>query len=195
MALSQTKLRDEFRKLTDPNFGSFAGYPASAAAAAASWATAYDTYARDAVDASGDAVVTVNKPGFQSALTTALLASTTPQAAAAGFANAFTAYWTGAVFAVGLLPPPAGPCANVGGNGIFGAEVSSVVTVVNAAALQSALATEFQTLSGNGNTKAQALAAIFHSATTTGVTVLISGLDTTPPGSGPLPITNTCTIS
>lgn len=197
MTLSQSTLETEFRKIIDPDFASFGGFPGSISEAQSRWATAYDTYASAATDISGDSVASKNKPGFQSAL--AFLQNNSYAQAAADFRTAVETYWTGATFAVGALVAGTGsPCPNVGGNSIFGTETTSLVTAILSgvmATFQTGLVSEFTSVSDNGAAKAAALAALFHTATTTGFQVLITGLDTTPPGSGgPLPITNTCTI-
>jgi hypothetical protein len=58
--------------------------------------------------------------------------------------------------------------------------------------LKALLEIEFAILQEDGSAKATALANAFHTATTSAVMVLITGLDTSVPT--PLPITNTCTI-
>jgi hypothetical protein len=190
MALSVDTLKAELAKFLDPNDPAFAGLPTSLNFAAAKWANAYQAYASAAKDASGDAVATAFASKFEDAIKN-LGQPQTPAQAAAIFGTAFTDYWAGATFSTGTLP-----ASGVGGTGIFASEVTSAVTVVNAVGLIAALTTEFANNSATASTKIAALAAKLHAATTTGVTVLISGLDTTPLGSGgPLPITNTGAIS
>lgn len=199
MSLSSSILQSEFLTIIAPS-----GHPTSKALAASAWATAYDNYVRDtsgfgtslAVDASGDAIASVNKSGFESALS---FSASTAASFAAEWRAAFEAYWSGAAFSTGILGNLAtnsALCPNVGGNSLFGSEISSVVSAVSGAALETAI---LGFLGSDRATHAQAatdFAALFHTATTSNVTVLISGLDTTPPGSGgPLPITNTCTVS
>lgn len=188
MALSASILKTEILKLVDPDDPGFVGFPEDTATMQANWTDAFDAYALNAVDVSGDPVVTVNKAGFQAALAPLFNPDSTSTAAANAFASAWSAYWTGATFAI-LIPPPSG----VGGNGIFGVEISSAVTVVVPANLSSDLKTIFDTIDTDQDpdTKAQQIADAFHAATTNDITVLISGLDTTPPPTGPLPITNT----
>jgi hypothetical protein len=187
MALDKAKLKAELLKILDEEDPGFLGFPDNAADAAANWAAAYDTYAADAEDVSGDAVASVNKAGFESALIFA--DSNVPAAAAGEFDLAFVNFWTGGTFAVGT-PPSSG----VGGNGTFGVELTSAVTVAAPGVLLAALTPIFAENEADQTPDAKAgkLADAFHDATTTAVTVLIAGLDTTPPASGgPLPITNT----
>lgn len=199
MALSQATLKQELLKLFDQDNPAFVGFPVTVADAATNFGNAYQTYAATAQDASGDLVVTTNLPLFISTLAGALPpdpAAGTPSVAAQAFGAAFTAYWTGGIFAIGI-PPPTG----IGGNGIFSVELTSLVTVVNSAALSTPLEVIFTvppTEAQTADAQADSIATAFHTATTTGVTVLITGLDTTPPppaGAGPLPIINTGFIS
>lgn len=195
MALDAAALKAEILKIIDPEDPDFVGWPADAAAAAANWAAAFDTFAVDAEDASGDALVAGNAAGFESAVA-AGFAALTAAGAAAGYGLGAIAYWTAAAFAVGtLLDPLTEPCASVGtGTGIWGIEATSVVTVPLSTALVAALTDEFGVLSEDPDAKAEALADAFFDSTTSEITVLISGTDTTPPPAGPLPITNTCTV-
>lgn len=193
MALASATLKTEILKLVDPNDVAFVGHPADVAGAAANWATAYDNYALNAVDFSGDAVSIVNKALFQSTLASQLASSTTAATAAAAFGAAWLAYWTGAVFSVGTPPVSAPPCLNVGGTLIFSVEATSVVAPAPIpAGLITLLTTEFGVKTEDPDAKATALANAFHTATTTAIFVLISGSDTTLPV--PVPITNTCTV-
>lgn len=160
-----------------------------------SWAAAYDDYAREAEDVSGERPLTVNAPGFRQSLN--FRSSRHPSIIAAQFEAGFRAYWTGAVFVFGVPPPPVPPCPNVGGNTIFGIELSSVVSAVTPGVMFSQIFPEFS-MAFRGDTiasRASAIAAAMHRATTTAVLVLISGTDTTPPIAGPLPIVNLCGIT
>lgn len=188
MALSASILKSEILKLVDPNDPGFVGFPEDSATMQSNWTNAFDAYALNAVDVSGDIITTVNKAGFQSALAPLFNPNSTSTAAANAFATAWAAYWTGAIFAVGI-PPPSG----VGGNGIFGIEISSVVTVIVSANLSVELKTIFDKVDTDQDPdiKAQQIADALHAATTNDITVLITGTDTTPPPTGPLPITNT----
>lgn len=165
--------------------------------AALEWTDAYDRYARDAEDASRERVAVVNRPGFQSILATGFNAQTgTANTMAQLFDNAFVAYWTGGVFTFGIPPTPAAPCPSIGATPTWSAEFSSNVIAVAPGVLRSLLLPIFLGVSESTTVREQArrIATAFHSATTSAVTVLITGLDTTPPPGGPLPITNTCTI-
>lgn len=180
----ESKLLDFFKK---PDFEA----PFQAALA---WTDAYDSYARDATDASNDLVVVTNRPGFQSALQFTPQGS--PPTMAQMFDTAFVAYWTGAVFAIGIPPTPAAPCPSIGGNTIFSVEIASLVIAAVPGVLMNLLLPIFAgvTKASTAQQQAQQVASAFHAATTSAVTVLITGLDTTPTPAGPLPITNTCTV-
>jgi hypothetical protein len=193
MALDVNKLAADLRRFLDPDDPSFA-WPPTRDAAITLWSNAYDTYGSDAVDYSGDAVASKNPTGFRSALAAAFSYTWTAGEAANAFRDAWIAYWTGGVFSIGTVPPPTGACANAGGNGIFSTELSSIVTLINGAPLRAALLAIFQDLGIDGADKADEIAAAFHAATTTNIQVTISGLDTTPPPTGPLPIVNVCTV-
>lgn len=202
MALSKPTLVNEFLKLIDRNNPAFAGYPATKIDAVTNWCNAYNTYAMSAQDASLDFLVTSNLSGMITTLFQQLpdaVPTATGAQAAAAFDAAFVTYWTGAVFAVGIpiVPVPPPRCPNIPGphDNIWGIEISSVVSTVTSGILQNGLDLEFAILSDDAVVKADALADSFHVATTTAVLVLISGTDTTPSPSGPLPITNLCTIS
>jgi hypothetical protein len=195
MALVKATLKDELLKLIDPDDPDFVGHPANSIEFANNWADAYEAYAVSAADASGDPLVTANRAGFVAALQLLNSPVGVIATAAASFDSAFVAYWTGAIFAVGTPPTPSSPCASVGGNGIWAAEVSSVVALVDAGTLQASMASLLAIPSADPQVKAAALADAFHIATTSAVHVLITGTDTTPPPAGPSPITNTCTIS
>ncbi len=158
------------------------------------WATAYDLYARAAQDVSGDLLLSANRAGFRAALS--FDGSRSAMEIAHQFELAFVAYWTGAIFSVGIPPPPVPPgCPNVGGNTIFASEVSSVVVTVLPGVMQAGLLPEFMQNSGEIPDRAQAIATAMHRATISAVLVLITGIDTTVPPTGPLPITNTCVIT
>lgn len=162
---------------------------------ATAWGDAYDEYARDATDASMDRVAAANKPGFVSAMAS-FTNQGTPPTMAQILDTAFVAYWTGGVFAVGVPPTPAAACPSIGGNTIFGVELTSTVIAAAPGVLQANLLPIFSNVTKEQSIRdqAQKIADAFHAATTSAVTVLIAGLDTTPPPAGPLPIMNTCTI-
>lgn len=193
--LVEANLATEFLKLVDSSSPTFSGFPATKVDAITNWANAYNTYALQAQDASEDVVSTVNLPAMIATLTAMLpeSASGTPDLASAAFDAAFVQYWTGGVFAVGIPPTGVGACPNIGGTLAFSSETSSVVTAVTANILKNLLLDVFASTK-DGATAATALASAFHTATTSAVIVLITGLDTTPAPTGPLPITNTCSI-
>lgn len=178
MALLQATLEAELLKMFDSTRADFAGWPSTPAAVADAWATAYGAYAADAQDPSLDYLAVPDRAGFVSALSGALpLGSVggTPLQAAQAFEAAFVAYWTnggtGAVFSVGALPFLPG----------FATEVSSVVSLVAPGVLQGLLVPAFGVLSGDPAEAASRIASAFHTATTTAITVLITGT-TAPPG-------------
>jgi hypothetical protein len=193
--LVEANLASEFLKLVDSASPSFSGFPSSKADATTNWAQAYNTYALSAQDASEDLVASVSLPGMISTLLAQLpdSATGTPDLAAAAFDSAFVQYWTGAIFAVGIPPTGLGACPNAGGTSVFSSEISSVVTAVTANVLKDLLLPIFNSIN-DGIVASQLLATAFHTATTSAVIVLITGLDTTPAPAGPLPITNTCGI-
>jgi len=180
---------------------SFFGTPDSISSAAVGevrWADAYHLYASDAEDISGDGVVSANRRKFLEILDFG--GKKTAAETAQNFDRAFIAYWTGAVFGVGSLivtPPIQCPDVNPGGSGVWASETTSVVVAVTQNILARLLRPIFERSneSDTAYSKAQEIAQAFHEATTTAVFVLITGLDTTPGPTGPLPITNTCTIN
>lgn len=92
---------------------------------------AYDTYALQAIDISGDNPLVVNKATMKSTLL-ALPPVGTPSSAALIFENAVISYWTGATFALTTPPPGGGP------------EISALVTTPPAVgSIQSGLQTVF----------------------------------------------------
>jgi hypothetical protein len=195
--LSQATLKTEFLKLMDSTSPDFAGWPPTKAAAAANWCNAYNVYALSAQDVSGDPLVSANLPGMISTLVS-LLPEASPTAtyklAADAFDAAFASYWTGALFAF-LVPPVPAPlgCPNIGGTTIWSVEAESKVFAVASGVLGGLLEAEFAVVAPDVDTKAASLAAAFHSATISAVTVLIKGSDSTLPT--PIPIQNACTIT
>lgn len=161
------------------------------AQAAADWASAYDAYGRGASDVSGDPVVSVNRAGFQSALRFANSGSAAQ--AASEFERGFISYWTGAVFAVAIPVPPVTPCPSIPASPPWLREITSVVVSATPglAGLLTPIFSDNQSQDLPG--RAGRLANAFHTATTTNVRVLITGI-TTPPPPGGLPVTNLCTI-
>lgn len=195
MGLSVNTLKDELDKLVDENNPSFTGWPANIGIAATNFANAYTTYAMTAQDRSTDIVLTYNTAGFAAAIATLVIGDSYLTASQA-FEQAFIAFWTGATFAIGIPPISAPPCLNVGGTTIFSTELASVVTTITPGVLQPLLFTEFQKIENSDMSgKTLRIAQAFHTATTTAIAVTITGLDTTPPPAGPLPIINICTIN
>ena len=109
MALDPLLLTDAIRTFTDPDFGSFAGFPQNDAEAATAWATAIDTYTGGGL--------TITPPSLAgaaafTAMQTGLAGLSLPGAAVALFDASFTAY-AGAL-ALGMIqgavsaatPPP-----------------------------------------------------------------------------------------
>lgn len=196
MALAQPTLKQAILGLLD-NISVSPEAAARKSEMVQAWADAFDTYGSAVTNVNLNPPATPpNKAGFAAALS---FSATTAAQLAQEFGSAWTAYWTGLTF----TPSPPGPingsaeCPNVGGNLIFSVITTSAVTVVNSAPLVAALTNHFQTYrSTDRDEAADALASIFHDNTVVvaNVTVLTSGLDTTPPVAGPLPITNTCRL-
>jgi hypothetical protein len=191
--LNVTSLKTSLLQMFDATRSDFVGWPPTLAQAVDNFASAYDLYALAATDASGDSVATTSVANFKTPLLILAPGSSAADAAQA-FDDAFVAYWTGGVFAVGTPPTPAAPCPSIGGNMLWSVEISSIVQLATPNILKGLLLPEFAVLSADPDAKATAIANAFHTATTTAVMVLITGLDTTPPPAGPLPITNICTI-
>lgn len=192
MSLRVEALQDSLRNLLDPSAPGFVPYQPDRGVAAYRLCSAYDVYARDAVDQSGDQLVTANLPGMQQSFASGLSGSSTANAAAEAFAVAYSVYWIGASFAVGRLPRPGPP--TVGGNGIFSTEIASTVLSVMTDRIYNMMALEFGRLT-TGEEKVNGLAAAMHASTIVSVSTTISGLDTSPPPAGPLPCSNTGLIS
>lgn len=194
MAYSRSSMLTEMRKFMDINHGSFEGFPSSPSDFAAKMKTAYNAAATVAEDISTDVPAAVNDSSFESTLA-GLGNNESASGAASTWGDAFVGYWTAVAFNVGALVAGTGsPCPNAGGNGIFGVETTSLVTSALKTTLQGLLTTEFGSNSGDSDAKMNALADHFETATKADITVLITGLDTTPTPTGPLPITNTCTV-
>lgn len=191
MALDVNLLKNEILKLIDETNPAFAGFPVDRSLAITNWGNAYNTYASMATDVSGDSVIVANLPGFTGALTANLppAAVGIPAQAANAFDLAFVAYWMSATFSILSLP-----LGGVGGNGIFGVKLTSTVIAVAPGVLGADLTNQFSIISADVNERALSIATAFHTATISAVTVLITGLDTTPPPGGPLPITNTAML-
>lgn len=187
MTLSKATLKTELLKIMDSANPQFVGWPTTPADAITNFANAYNTYAVQATDISGDVLVTANLAGFQAAIT-ASIPPPNPGGTLANYATvmgtAFTAYWTGAIFAIGKIPPPQTPLPP--NNGIWGIELTSLVTIVNSAGLQSSILSQLNQQFDNADDAADAVADVWHNATTTGITVTITGTDTTVPVAQPI---------
>lgn len=204
MAFDKATMISEMKKFMSKDDPSFVAFPTDVNDFASKMSAAYDLAGGASTDTSGDAVATKNPTGFETALQS--LPAGDPGGTAAGaasvFGSAFSSYWTGGTFAVGMLPTGAVPCTggapacpNVGGNTIFGVEQTSAITAVVPAPLIAALTTEFGVLDdSDADAKISAIADDLEAAVQADITVLITGLDTTPPMAGPLPITNTCCV-
>lgn len=182
------------------------GEQPTAASAASAWVSAFAAYAQTAQDVSGDPLIAGNLAAFQAQLTslftqdTAWLAghpnqakgNVSPSDAAQGLAKAFASFWTGATFAVAIPVAPGTPGTAGAGTQIFMQEASSVVTVVSPAALALQLTQAFSTPTGSAYDALGRIADALHTACTSDVTVLFTGIDTTP--ITPLPVTNTNTV-
>lgn len=197
MSLNPEILLSEIRSFADPDYLGFSGFPTSRIQARQAWTSAYNTYASTAQDASNDLLVTANSLGFFGALDFTASNSKTLLSAVLDFDSAFIAYWTGAIFAIGIPPSPAAPCSNIfvpPGNGIFGLEITSIVSVVIPNILKVKLFNVMQNPDTRAVAQLEKIADAFHEATTTAIKVLITGTDTVPSPVGPYPVTNLCEI-
>ncbi len=192
MALSQATLKSSILDLL-ANISRDPDANVRRAAAASDWADAFDAYGAEVENINGDVPLSgPNKAGFQAALS---FTGVTAAAQAQEFASAWTAYFAGTTFGIGVPGSINGSteCPNLGGNLIFGIIASSLITVVNSVTLLAQLTAHFQTFRGTDReAAADTLAGIFHSNTilASSLTVLTSGTDT----GGPVPITNTCRV-
>jgi hypothetical protein len=183
MALKSDVLGQQFARLGDAADPNYTG-SGTLLQAPGRLASAYDAYAKSAVDAGGNALVAGNVAAMQASLASVFAVPAQSAAAAAqGIGLAHTAYWMGAVFATGA--PPTRP--GVGGTGIFSVSLSSVVVAAPAVALVAALTQLFARPSSDAQARAQEIAQAWHGATVT-VAFTTTGLDTTPPPAGPLPV-------
>jgi len=205
MSLDKAKMEAKLLRMFDQDHVEFIGFPTDIATAAANWTDAYDTYALDAEDASGDTLASASASSFEEHLgggpgdppsppPNLPGPGGTPTMAAQAFDDAFVKYWTGASFNVGTPPVHLSPCPNVGGTTIFSTEATSVVSGVTANVLRGLLIPIFSDInpSTTAAQKASQIATAFDTATKSAVIVSIDGLDTTTPT--PVPINNTCTV-
>jgi hypothetical protein len=173
-------------------FFSNPGRVPTAARAEELWAESYHTYAREAQDVSGDVPQNLDPEKFLRELD--FLNSRSAMQFAEQLDRAFVSYWSGVTFATGLLPPGSPPCPNAGGSGTFGSEVASAVYNIEAGAMLRALLPVLSGGFGSAQAQASRFATVMDRVTKTSVRVLIVGQDTTPPPTGPFPITNNCTV-
>ena len=165
MTLNATTLKSEIFAIT----GNPANYPGDPVEAAQKLADAYDTYAQDATDLTGDGPITVNKSGFQSSLN--FTVGNTAAQAALAFELAVIAYWTSAKFDTSTPPP--------------GSVTKISSTIIIPPISNGLLLTVFSDISGaDADTKAQQIADALHSMTITGAGII---QHTIPSPSGPIP--------
>lgn len=132
---------------------------------------AYDNYASDAMDISGDSPLLLNKQDALDILDTITTAETAASVALK-FENAIIAFWAGATFKI--IIPPAGTVAP---------EVSAIVTTnIVPGTLVSTLTPIFSDLSPKTYAqKAAELATAFDDAT---LTIIVTCIGTIPPPTG-----------
>lgn len=181
MALSATTLLHNLTAI---------GPQTSPAGAASAWRDAFFAYVRTAQDVSGDPLISGNLPGFYLAILSLFGRNdVSPDDAAKAFGQAFVTYWTGATFSV-AIPVAPGTKGTVGaGTQVFMQETSSIAASASPVTLVSQLTDAFATPSGTADDAMGRIAEALHRACTSDVSVLITGIDTTP--TGPLPVTNT----
>ena len=155
-------------------------------------AQVYHSYAQDAEDVSGESPTNLDQAKFDTPLR--LETCRTAQQFAQRVEDAFVAYWTGTIFPTAVVPPASPPCPNVGGTEEFSLENTSGVTDVTARAMYSAILAVLARNESTAEEGARRLADAMDRVTKSAVTVTITGQDTTPPPTGPLYITNTCTV-
>jgi hypothetical protein len=187
MALSADTLRDEFLKIFDPNNADFVGWPTTVAEAITNWTNAYDTYALDAEDHSGDSLLIGNTVGFSAALTAVWKdippgPAGTETTAANALDTAFVAYWT-------VIPPALTNFGLINLLPGWGTELSSL-SVAAPGFLATALLTEFNKKTEDMTTLATNIANAFHTVTTTNIVVTILGTDP----SGLVPMSDISTV-
>lgn len=164
----------------------------SSAQAEQKFAEVYHEYAREGEDVSGERAGNLSAARFRAQLH--FQWSRTAKESCLQLDRAFVAYWTGAVFAIAVVPPASPPCPNVGGSGVFASETSSAVVAVQARVLYSKLLPILSTTSNTAARAAAQVAEALDEATKQAVSVRIDGTDTTPGPGGPLPIFNLCTV-
>jgi hypothetical protein len=191
MPLLLPLLITEFAKVFYETNPLFVGWPPTTLAGINNIVTAYENYARYAIDISTDVLLVYNKPGFIAALST-LTPGVSYLDAANAFQLGFQAFWMGAQFAILIpptVPPPPPLCTMVGTIALEATSIITAVDVLNT--LTPLLLAEFSDVTvASMYTKAVRLATIFHIATITTVMCTIIG---PPPPAVPTGI-NICTI-
>jgi hypothetical protein len=189
MSLDKDKLATELRKFCDPDYGSFADYPATQAAAKTQWGNAFDTYIKDMVVKTPSTVT----PTSSSATFAGVKAAFEGQLQFANTLNAATpaqelaSAWAAGVNAITLVPgagylnapPPPTPITVI--------DPFSTVDACKAT-LQADLLGLFQDPSLSGEDRAKAIANAIHTATTSAITTTCTY--TTTSGTTVTPIPN-----
>ena len=147
MALDKSKLKTELENWMSSTYDNITD-------AANAFADAYEIYALDAIDISGDSPDTLNKAGIVSAFKS-LTTSETPATSAIKFEAGLVAYFTGGTFL--LTIPPAGTILP---------EISAIVTAsIIPPAISATLTTIFTNTSDDVSTKATQMSDLFDTAT------------------------------
>lgn len=161
MALSQGKLQTEIKTALDfasVNMTIFAN----------KFATAYKNYAVDALDLSGDSLLTDGQSAMEAVLATLDAPGNILSGYATTVENACIAFWNASAFAQ-IIPPPG-----------MSAEVSVVITPMSAGSIQAGLLTSLLTGAADTTTSALDHAIKLHAATLT-VTTTHTGPSTASP--------------
>jgi hypothetical protein len=164
MALDKSKLKTELESWMNTHYDNLND-------AANAFADAYNTYALDAYDISGDTPLSVNKAGIVSAILSLTL-NETAATSAIKFQTGLVNYWTGGTFK--LLTPPAGTIAP---------EISAIVTAsIIPPAISSTLTTIFTDLNKDTtvSTKATQISNLFDTATKAVIVTCIGTLANPP---------------
>ena len=169
MALSKNKLKDNILSWFNEDVTSifdFTNY----------FSDAYEDYALDCIDISGDSILTYNKAGMKNILNT-LTNNETTSSSALKFENSIITFWTEATFKL-TIPP----------TGTILPELSAIVTTnIIPGVIKTPLISVFSDLSPNTTKqqKADQLATVFHTAT---LTVVVTCVGTHPSTGNPVPV-------
>lgn len=181
MALNKNSLKTSILAILN-------AHPANYATAASQYATAYDTYALNADDTTGDAPLSINAAGMEAALLASFnnyLTNTSSQAANDWY-NAMITYWTGGTFNILSWTNPL--------QATWTSETGSSVTSSGTNPGAGGLFTVFGDLSASktNDDKATEISDAIDTFTKT-VTVTVLGIGPIPPGNpvslGPVNIT------